>query len=79
MANTDKQGFRYPKAEWSEAVRKTEEMRRAGYQIDMTEYLVGAVDQFRNETIEQTAERLGLVSAGHPVSINRRPAPRVTA
>lgn len=74
MANTDKQNFRYPGGPWDEAVTKTEDMRRAGYSIDMTSLLGSEVDRFRDETIEETAERLGLENAGHPVSINRRPA-----
>jgi hypothetical protein len=73
MANTDKYNFRYPTGRWKTAVDKTERMRRDGYPIDMTVLLSAAVDAMLDETDEQTATRLGLECAGHPVQIRRRP------
>jgi hypothetical protein len=76
VADTEKQGFRYPKERWTEAVTKTAEMREQGYSIDMTRVLAAEVDRFRTETVEQTAERLGLQREPGAVPIYRNPYAR---
>jgi len=77
MANTDIQRFRCDtKTRWEPAMLKLEQMREAGYDVDMTKVLVAEVDRLQSETIEQTAGRLGLTKADGPVSIYRRPAAR---
>lgn len=79
MANTDKHNIRYPGDRWAAALRKTELMRQEGYDIDMTKVVASAVDEFHDESIGETAVRLGLVKADGPVRIYRSRVPRSAA
>jgi hypothetical protein len=63
VANTEKQNFRCAKVKWEKATYKAEQMRQAGYEINMTRLLVREVEQFGTETVEETAQRLGLERA----------------
>jgi hypothetical protein len=63
VANTPKQNFRCDGDAWTRATDKAERMRQAGYPINMTRLLVAEVEKFGTETIEQTAQRLGLERA----------------
>lgn len=76
MADTEKQGFRYPKEQWNEAVAKAAEMRESGWSIDMTKLLTAEVDLFRSETPAATARRLRLVKQREPVPVYRKPYAR---
>lgn len=58
---------------WKVGIEKTESMRRAGYDIDMSMVLNQAIRQLAAETVEQTARRLELVAADKPVPLYRRP------
>jgi len=79
VANTDKQNVRYPKERWKLGISKAEVMREAGYDVDMTKVVARAVDQFVDETVQETADRLGLERADGPVRQYRAPRPRATA
>lgn len=76
MADTEKQGFRYPIERWRDAVAKTERMREAGYDIDMTKLLTAEVDRFLAEPVERTARRLRLSAGTAPVTPYRKPFSR---
>ena len=74
MATGTKKNFRCSDDElWDKGLTKTEDMRRAGYDIDMTMVLNRAVRQLAEETPEQTAERLGLQAGEGPAKLYRRP------
>jgi hypothetical protein len=80
MANTDKKNFKCDsKTKWEPAMDKAAAMRDAGYDVDLTFVLNAAIVQFRDETAEQTAERLGLVKSDKPVKTYRAPRPRRVA
>lgn len=76
MADTEKQNFRYNGADWREAQAKLASMREQGYDIDMTKVLTAEVDRIRDETVKQTAERLGLVAGERPAPVWRKPFAR---
>lgn len=76
MANTDKQNFRWGDDRWRLAQEKAADMRRRGYDIDMTIVLVAAGEQFLSETPEQTAKRLNIERTDGPVPMYRRRYPR---
>lgn len=72
MADTElkgrgKKNFRAENAEWAAGIRKTEEMRREGYVIDMTGVMEAALREFVGESMEETATRLGLVKGDSPI------------
>lgn len=78
MATGTKKNFRCTDdAVWEKGLAKAEEMRRAGYDVDMTLVLNLAVRQYAEETDRETAERLGLVRGGRPMPLYRRPVARV--
>lgn len=79
MANTEKQGFRYPTERWKLAVTKMEAMRAAGYDIDMTKVLAAEVDRVIAEAPAETAKRLGLERAEDAVPQWRKPFARSEA
>lgn len=76
MAFTDKQNFRCDGEVWQRAVQKAADMRRAGYDIDMTYVLNREVDLVLEQTPEQIAKRLGLVKHDAPVPLRRQPYAR---
>lgn len=79
MADTEKQNFRYPVERWRSAMTKLEDMRKAGYDIDMTKVLSAEVDRIIGETADSTAERLGLVAGEAPAAVWRKPFARAEA
>ncbi len=81
MANTDQHKFRCDTVtRWDPAMEKAAQMREAGYDVDLTLVLNHRIDEFLDETMEATAERMGLEreTAG-PAPIWRRPSPRPVA
>lgn len=72
MADTEltgrgKKNFRAENREWAAGIRKTEDMRRAGYVVDMTVVMEAALREFVGESMEETATRLGLVKGDSPI------------
>lgn len=80
MATGTKKNFRCTDdAVWEKCLTKAEEMRRQGFDIDMTAVLNAAVRQFASEEIAATRLRLGLIRADAPVPLYRRPVARTAA
>lgn len=77
MAAGTKKNFRCADdAVWEKGLAKAGEMRRAGYDVDMTLVINLAVRQFADETPDQSAERLALTSTDEPVPLYRKPVSR---
>jgi hypothetical protein len=80
VANTDKQNFRCPAERWGVAQVKAAAMRAAGYDVDVTKVLNAEVVRFNDESMEETAARLGLSrSKEGPVPVWRKPFSRDAA
>ena len=80
MATGTKKNFRCADdAVWERALTKAEQMRRQGFDIDMTAVLNAAVRQFASEHEAETVQRFGLVRSDAPVPLYRRPVARTAA
>lgn len=74
-----KKNFKTNVSEWQAGLSKAEEMRRLGYDVDMTLVLNHAVRQFGTESVADTVARLEL-EAGDPIAHPwRSPMARPTA
>ena len=73
MSVTDRHNIRSPKERWKPAADKCEQMRRAGYDIDVTLVMNHALVDFAKESIDDTAERMGLAKGDQPARIRRQP------
>jgi hypothetical protein len=78
MPDREKLNIRYDKNRRKAAQDKAARMRLSGYDIDVTAVITAAMDTFVDESDTATARRLGLVKAGHPVGIYRRPTARTS-
>jgi hypothetical protein len=76
MPDTDRHNIRAPKGRWKAAADKCVEMRRAGYDIDVTLVMNHALVDFANESIDDTVTRLSLTKGDQPAQIRRQPRMR---
>lgn len=80
MSERNKKNFKVRDLEdWDTGLRKCEQMRRAGYDIDMTMVLNAAVERFAAESAEDTAKRMGIQKGEEPVAAWRNPYPRTVS